>query len=575
MIRFGRIFDQATGVERRKIREVQAIFRQVFTGVSGYADRIPELVASRGALPFDVVLLTAEDERDRVLGFALVHVYPTIHYAYLDYIATDPAARRRGLGGALYEALREHLGGKGVRGLFMDVPPDDPAMVRDPARLPANQKRLRFYERYGAFPITGTLYDGPPPAGKDYDPPFLVYDPLGRATPLSQADARKAIRAILTLKYGYDGDDPYVAKVAASFRDDPVKLREPRYAIPRPSPSHAHGRLWPIKMVVSEAHEIHHVRERGYVERPVRVGAILRAIADLPIERRPVRHHDERPIRAVHDGDFVSYLAACCRTLRPEDTVYPYVFPIRRAERKPRERALRAGYYCIDTFTPLTRNAYAAARAAVDCAVSGADLVLRGEQLVYALCRPPGHHAERRTFGGFCYFNNAAIAAHRLTELGRVALLDIDYHHGNGSQEIFYRREDVFFLSIHGHPKNAYPYFSGFADERGEAAGVGRNRNFPLPDGVDDVHYLEVLAAALADIRAFRPAALVVSLGFDIMRGDPTGGFVVSPRGMRRIGEAIGRVGVPTLVVQEGGYSIANLGRGARAFFLGLARAWY
>ena len=307
----------------------------------------------------------------------------------------------------------------------------------------------------------------------------------------------------------------------------------------------------------------------------MRVDAILRGLAGLVLDRVPVTPCDEQPIRAVHDDDYVTYLATVCEGLEPGKAVYPYVFPVRRPDQKPRDLATRAGYYCIDTFTPLSRSAYAAARAAVDCAVTAADLVSRGDQLVYALCRPPGHHAERRVYGGFCYFNNAAVAAHRLSARGRVALVDIDFHHGNGSQDIFYHRDDVLVVSLHGHPSYAFPYFSGFEDERGHGAGLGFNRNYPLPEGVDDAQYLEALEQALRDVRAFRPSWLVVSLGVDVMRGDPTGSFVLTTHGMRRIGQALGRVGVPTLVVQEGGYSLRNLARGPRAFFLGLSRAWF
>jgi acetoin utilization deacetylase AcuC-like enzyme len=328
-------------------------------------------------------------------------------------------------------------------------------------------------------------------------------------------------------------------------------------------------------VVIAEHHDIHHVRERGYVERPARVDAILKGLAPLAIERRAPRHYDDRPIRAVHDADFVSYLTEACKKLDPKETVYPYIFPIRRPDRKPRDRAVRCGYYCIDTFTPLSQSAYTAARAAVDCAVTGADLVAAGEHLVYALCRPPGHHAERRVYGGFCYFGNAAIAAHRLTSRGNVALLDIDYHHGNGAQDIFYARDDVLTLSLHGHPNHSYPYFSGFADELGEGAGLGFNVNYPLAEGIDDAQYLKVLSGALAKIGAFRPASLVVSLGFDIMRGDPTGSFVITPKGMQRIGEQLAALDLPTLVVQEGGYSIRNLVRGSGAFFGGLCQGWF
>ncbi len=490
-----------------------------------------------------MVLLTVEDVNDRVLAFAFVHHYPDLRYAYLDFIATSPSANRRGLGSALYEALREYLVRKGTHGLFMDVPPGDPKLVGDPARLPANRRRLAFYERFGALPIAGTRYEEHPGIGEPYDPPHLVYDPLGRGLPLPRADARKVVRAILTRKYGWEPEHPYVRMVVQSFRDDPVAFRPRRYVKVETSPLAEHGRLQPLKICVPEHHEIHHVREHGYVERPARVAAILSGLENLPLEVRPVRRAGQEPIRAVHDPDFVDYLDAMTAKLKERETLYPYVFPIRRPEKKPKDRAMRAGYYCIDTFTPLSRTAYQAARAAVDCVVSAAEILRAGERHVYALCRPPGHHAERRVFGGFCYFNNAAIAAHRLSSEGRVALLDIDFHHGNGSQDIFYERDDVLVLSIHGHPNYAYPYFSGFADEKGAGRGLNLNRNYPLPEGAGDDRYLAALEEALGQVRRFRPWALVVSLGFDILEGDPTGAFRVTPKGVARAGEMIGRAG--------------------------------
>ena len=254
-------------------------------------------------------------------------------------------------------------------------------------------------------------------------------------------------------------------------------------------------------------------------------------------------------------------------------SVYPYVFPIRHPDRRPKDIAVRAGYYCIDTFTPLDRNAYRAAREAVDVAMTAAEEVTRGRRVAYALCRPPGHHAERRSFGGFCYFNNGAIAANYLARQGRVALLDIDFHHGNGAQDIFWKRNDVLTISIHGHPNYAYPYFSGFADERGLQAGLGFNQNYPLPEGADERLYLVALDKALARIQKFRPIFLVVSLGLDILKGDPTGAFTLSGGSLEKIGARIATLNLPTLVVQEGGYSIRNLRTGSRAFFRGMAQA--
>ena len=318
-------------------------------------------------------------------------------------------------------------------------------------------------------------------------------------------------------------------------------------------------------------HQVHHVRERGYVERPVRVDRIMNHIRSLPgLEVAEVHDHGVDPVIAVHDADFVRYLEQVCLKLATDRTIYPYVFPIRQRARKPVDEEVQAGYYCIDTFTPLTHNAYIAARAAANCAMSGAELILRGEQLVYALCRPPGHHAESAVYGGFCYFNNTAIAAHALSAQGRVATLDIDFHHGNGTQEIFARRRDVLTISIHGDPSYAYPYFAGFADERGEGEGEGCNHNFPLPENVGDDDYLRTLEQALELIVRFAPRYLVVSVGLDIAKGDPTGAWAITTDGFERIGAAIGALGLPTLAVQEGGYDTRVIGRNARALLAGM-----
>ncbi|MCB9706785.1 MAG: histone deacetylase family protein [Myxococcales bacterium] len=569
MFSIQRLADLAAPRDRSRLEQVQELFRAAFPDVAEYADTLASQLRRAHRKRYQLVLMTFEDGRGRVRGFALAHYHSDLAFAYLDYIVgSTSAAAGGGRGGALYEALQETVKGLGARDLFMDVPPDDPEKVADPARLKGNRARLRFYERHGARPIIGTEYDGPPPLGQDYDPPFLVYDPLGSEEPLSRARARKVVAAILSRKYGWKTRDPYTRRIVASFADDPVRLRPPRYTPGRRQEQRLAGSAG-LHLVVSEHHEIHHVRERGYVERPARVGAILEGLRGVPTTTHAARHRALEAACAVHDPELVRYMDQMCRKLGPEETLYPYVFPIRRPDRKPKDHWVRAGYYCIDTFTPLSRAAFAAARAAMDCALTGANLLLAGSGPVYALCRPPGHHAERRVFGGFCYFNNAALAANALSARGRVALLDIDYHHGNGSQDIFYERADVLFVSLHGHPQTSYPYFCGFDDEVGVGAGEGFNLNIPLREDTDDARYLAALERGLAAIRRFDPVYLVVSLGFDIMRGDPTGGFGVTPEGMGAIGRAIAGLGRPSLFVQEGGYALRNLRRGARAFFEG------
>jgi acetoin utilization deacetylase AcuC-like enzyme len=206
----------------------------------------------------------------------------------------------------------------------------------------------------------------------------------------------------------------------------------------------------------------------------------------------------------------------------------------------------------------------------VDCTLTATRHLLEGRRLSYALVRPPGHHAERRVFGGFCYFNSAAVAAHYLSSHGKVAVLDIDYHHGNGTQEIFYERADVLTVSLHGHPSFAYPYFSGFTDEKGTAGGRGYNYNLPLPERLDGVGYRRYLGRALTRIKRFRPQFLIIALGLDTAHGDPTGTWDLLPADFTENGRLLGVLQLPTLVVQEGGYDTRVLGENARHFFHGL-----
>ncbi len=516
-------------------------------------------------------ILFLAQRRAVVEGFALLLHFPDLAFGFLEYISAAPGGTGRGVGGALYQRVREEAEELGAEGLFLECLSDDPEIVKDPRQLKQNRARLRFYERFGAVPIVGTRYEQPSEANPE--PTFLVFDGLGRDAPLRRRRARAIMRAILEQKYGYlcspDDIDDYVDSVS----DDPVRLRAPRYGV-KPDGDRRSAlapRRRGIALVVNEKHDIHHVRERGYVEAPVRIRAILKAIEPTGLfERLPARRFGEKPILEVHDPGYASYLKKACAGVPEGKSVYPYVFPIRNASRPPRELAVRAGYYCIDTFTPLNKNAYRAARGAVDCALTATECILEGYRFAYALVRPPGHHAEHDNFGGFCYFNSAAVAAQRFSRLGKVALLDIDFHHGNGAQDIFWERSDVLTISIHGDPANTYPYFAGFADEVGEGEGEGYNWNLPLGDGIGGERYRRALKETLARIREHDPAFLVVALGLDPAKGDPTGTWLLAAADFRRNGELVGALGLPTLVVQEGGYRTRSLGAHARAFFTGL-----
>jgi len=571
MFRISHVIGAHRDYDRRCLDLIQVLFEKAFPDLAEDPDYIPRKLVEQTARGYPCILLAAHGEGESILGFALADFFESIGYAYLDFIVTGAELRGRGLGGALYEALREDLIDRGAMGLFLEVPTDDPEQVPNAAHLKANKSRLKFYERYGARPILNTLYDQPIRPGKPPEP-RLLYDPLESGDALNSDELKTAIRSILTLRYEYDPDDPYVKKVVASVKDSPVRIRKPIYVGPGETRFKMPRRLHPLKVFCSSGHALHHVKERGYVERPARVDVILKALDALPdVERLKVRNFGEGPIRAVHDADFVNYLRNICQDLPKGEMVYPYVFPIRRTDRPPHDRSIRAGYYCIDTFTPLSRDAYKAARSAVNVALSGAEAILAGNPLVYSLCRPPGHHAERDTYGGFCYFCNAAIAAQYLrARHDRVAVLDVDYHHGNGAQDIFYNRPDVLTISIHGHPSFAYPYFSGFADETGEGEGEGFNHNLPLPEHVQDARYLEELDEALKLVRLFRPDALVVPLGLDIAKADPTGTWSLTPEGLFEVGRRIGKLKLPTLLVQEGGYNIRTLGRNAVRILTGV-----
>ncbi len=576
MFRIRQVWDSESSGNAAALLQAQQLLRQ------WYPLAPPDEFAALGAKTLDrlrrgfrTLPYVAEDANERVRGCAILLHDPELRFDYLDYIAATPTKAGGGVGGALYERIREEAIAHGSIGLFFECLPDDPLLSRNETTRQVNADRLRFYEAFGARPIANTAYETP--LKPEYDnPPYLVLDPLGQSVLPGRDVVRAIVAAILERKYRKVLPPGYAARVIASFRDDPIRLRPPRYSRrdeSRPvKPLRSLAERMPL--VVNDRHDIHHVRERGYVEAPVRVKAITQELDRLALfEHVEPLHFTDAWIYAVHDRGFVDYLREACASLEPGRSVYPYVFPIRNQSRPPKDLPLRAGYFCIDTFTPLNRNAYPAARRAVDCALTAALRVLEGQRMAYALVRPPGHHAERRAFGGFCYFNNTAIAANYLSRYGRVAVFDIDYHHGNGTQEIFYARDDVLTVSIHGHPRFAYPYFTGFRDERGAGPGKNFNLNVPLPEKLSNEDYRRAVAAGLARIRRFRPRFLVVAVGFDTAKGDPTGSWQNGAADFERLGELLGTAGYPTLVVQEGGYRTRTLGRNAAHFFSGLLRA--
>jgi acetoin utilization deacetylase AcuC-like enzyme len=292
---------------------------------------------------------------------------------------------------------------------------------------------------------------------------------------------------------------------------------------------------------------------------------------------------DDALIERIHSSRYLQFLAGAWGEWVALDPAHaeldalPSVWPARtlRSDVLPDNFAARLGLFAMDAGTPLMAGTWAAARAGADCALSAAQAVAQGEPMAFALTRPPGHHAGSDFFGGYCFLNNAALAAQYLRDNGvaRVAVLDVDYHHGNGTQAIFYERPDVFYASIHGDPRTEYPFYLGHADETGTGGGRGTNLNLPLPRGSDAATWFAALDVALAATRRFAAQALVVSLGVDTFVGDPISGFRLQSDDYLRMGERLARVGLPTVWVFEGGYAVAEVGVNAANVLQGAVHA--
>jgi acetoin utilization deacetylase AcuC-like enzyme len=334
-----------------------------------------------------------------------------------------------------------------------------------------------------------------------------------------------------------------------------------------------------MKIFYSEVHRKHdppfEVFDGGahvpYFENPERMDKILAALhkTDWAELVEPMDFGLD-PIHAVHDKGYITFLASCWTewlasdpevAAAPETHAFlPATFALRRNPRVPGTLLGKAGYYIMDLSACIVDGTYKAALASANCALSAAQSMVNDGRPVFALCRPPGHHAGKDYAAGYCFINNASVAADWLSSKGKVAILDIDYHAGNGTQDIFYERSDVLTISIHADPDYEYPHYIGYADETGAGAGLGFHRNFPLPAGADDAHYLSALDEALNMIKQYEPKYLVISAGTDTFDGDPLGKFKLTRAGFQKIGERIAALGIPSVVVMEGGYANDALG---------------
>ena len=325
----------------------------------------------------------------------------------------------------------------------------------------------------------------------------------------------------------------------------------------------------------SDDHRLHHGRcelidgeLKPCFEMPSRADHVLQRVRDRRLgEVLAPGEFGRAPIARIHDAGFLAFLEGAWARWTAEGhtaDLLPFTWPARTLRRDVLPEGLHAqfGYYSFDAGAPITAGTWQAAYSAAQVALSGQRAVAEGQRSAFALCRPPGHHAAADLMGGYCYLNNAAIAAQRFLDQGaaRVAILDVDYHHGNGTQSIFYDRADVLFASIHGDPRFEFPFFLGHADETGAGAGEGVNLNLPLAAGSAWDAWSAALECACRRIAEYGPDVLVVSLGVDTFKEDPISQFKLDSPDYLRMGERIAALGRPTLFVMEGGYAVAEIG---------------
>ncbi|MEZ4749402.1 MAG: histone deacetylase family protein [Bdellovibrionota bacterium] len=536
-------------------------------------DDLIERVTTNKSPKYKHYLFVAEKKRG-VVGAAIASQFLTENFFFIDYIASSRANPSRGIGAALYARIKEQSRLNRTLGIFLECDSIERRFCVSDEEQKQNKIRLNFYQRFGAMKLENSLYEKE--RAKNYSM-HLLFD-SNQKQGIDTRTLEKVVAAILASHTNKKCSKEYITEVVGSLSKSsfnqikkfplPLQENKPRISVWIPNDQK-------IPITFNPLHAIHHVKDKGYVESPIRIDSILNELKKVQFfEHIDTKSYPDSLIKEVHAPEYYAFLKQIC-AFAGSRTIYPDVFPIRNQARMPKNIEDKAGYYCIDTYSPLNQNAFLASRAAVNCTLTAASRLIEGDNISYALVRPPGHHAERKYFGGFCYLNSTAIAAHLLSKSGKVAILDVDFHHGNGQQDIFYKRNDVLTISIHGHPEHAYPYFTGFEEEKGEGAGLGYNLNYPLELTVNGPAYLRTLKKAIREIERFDPVFCVVALGLDTAKGDPTGTWKLLSKDFQENGTLIGSLKKPTLVVQEGGYKTQVLGINARHFFQGLMNGYY
>ncbi len=334
--------------------------------------------------------------------------------------------------------------------------------------------------------------------------------------------------------------------------------------------SHVISYYSPLHEGHAPGHEFFRGARVPCLESPARAAFVHAELVARGHELRTPTHDGSPFLAQVHAARYLAFLESAWRQWLELDPAnesvqpFPSVWPVRtlRSDVEPLDFTARLGLYSMDNGSPLVAGTWAAAKAGADAAASAAALLGSGTRAAFCATRPPGHHAGADFMGGYCFLNNAAVAAEALRThgCGRVAVLDVDYHHGNGTQSVFYRRADVLYASVHGDPRTEYPFYLGHADEVGEGPGEGFNLNLPLPAGTSAEGWFAALDAACERIRGYRADALVVSLGLDTYAGDPISRFSLATTDFVRLGARLARLGLPSVFVLEGGYAARELG---------------
>lgn len=335
-----------------------------------------------------------------------------------------------------------------------------------------------------------------------------------------------------------------------------------------------------MKCFYHPAQKLHYPRtylSRGQMRKPQeipdRVDGMLAGLQRLNLSVTEPKDYGMAPLLAVHDQGYLEFLQTAHRRWKeiPQDWGDEVMSNIYVRHPNPLRGILaEAARYLADGSCPVGEHTWTSSYWSAQSAVAGAEAILSGDRKAYALCRPPGHHARRDAAGGFCYINSAAVAAQHLrSKYAKVAILDTDMHHGQGVQEIFYDRNDVLYVSVHGDPTNFYPVVAGFEDEHGQGAGKGFNQNLPMPHNSSEQVFFDCVEKALVTLAAFKPDVLVLALGLDVYKDDPQSLVAVTTEGFERLGRIISELNLPTLVVQEGGYHLGDMADNTAAFFQG------